>query len=221
MTETLSTFNSRLSDLLMRRPVILQLLRFGAIGALNTALDYIILNYITKALGVTDPVQLAVLNVVGFTAAILQSYLWNRAWAFDTTSSTPLQNAYRLVLVGGLGFTAFVAVILGAAFEAMPLFYLLILLGFVITEFALWMLFDLNFSANKDRATVQFAAFLIVSIIGLLINSFIVYLATSVITPTLEVYVNADTIKNVAKAMATCVSLVWNFMGYKLIVFKK
>ncbi|MDQ3018407.1 MAG: GtrA family protein [bacterium] len=217
----MNQINARLSALLERKPIILQLLRFAAIGALNTALDFIILNYVTKSLDVTSGVQLGVLNAISFTAAIIQSYVWNRAWTFSQTSGTPLQNAYRLVLVGGLGFAAFVATILGAAYGAVPVYYLIILAGFIISEVSLWILFGLTIRQAQQSIGNQFAAFLAVSVVGLLINSLIIAIASYFLAPSLKESVNADTVKNIAKALATGVSLIWNFVGYKMIVFKK
>ena len=41
---------SKVEKLLAEKPIILQLLRFAAIGVINTALDFIILNVVTKSL---------------------------------------------------------------------------------------------------------------------------------------------------------------------------
>ena len=59
--------------------------------------------------------------------------------------------------------------------------------------------------------------FLLISGIGVVINSGIVILATSYPVQSID----AQTWLNVAKIMATGFSLVWNFLGYKFIVFSK
>ena len=211
-----------LSGFLARKPVILQLLKFAAIGALNTALDFIILNFVSKKFDVDAGTRLGLLNIISFTAATTQSYFWNRAWAFASASGSVFQNFYRLVLVGGLGFAAFVAVVLGAAWGANPIFFALIFVAFIISEVALWILFGLTSRQAGPHIGHQFITFLVVSIIGLLLNSLVVVVATHYLSPLLSGHgINADTIKNIAKALATGVSLVWNFIGYKLIVFKK
>lgn len=211
-----------LSGLLARKPVISQLLKFAAIGALNTALDFIILNFLTKQLHIEVGARLGLLNVIGFTSATIQSYLWNRAWAFaENSGATLFQNFYRLVLVGGLGFGAFVAVFLGAAYGANPVFFALIFVAFIISEIALWVLFGLTSRQSGPHMGHQFVSFLLVSIIGLVINSSIVAIASHYLAPSLSNHVNSDTIKNIAKILATAVSLIWNFIGYKLLVFKK
>lgn len=65
----------------------------------------------------------------------------------------------------------------------------------------------------------SFGIFLAVTLLGLAINSGIVYLFTTfvprIIVPSDELWAN------VAKVLATGVSMVWNFVGYKLVVFKK
>lgn len=73
--------------------------------------------------------------------------------------------------------------------------------------------------ASQTDGGKKFSLFLIVSIIGAVVNTGIVrFVATNIdpmfgLSPQLWV--------NVAKAAATGVSLVWNFSGYKLFVFKK
>lgn len=65
----------------------------------------------------------------------------------------------------------------------------------------------------------NFMTFFAVTLIGLAINTGIVFGLTTFVPPIL---VNSDTLwANFAKVLATGLSLVWNFMGYRLIVFKK
>lgn len=65
----------------------------------------------------------------------------------------------------------------------------------------------------------EFSQFIMVTLIGLAINTSIVFGVTTFITPffglSLELWAN------LAKAAATGFSLIWNFIGYKFIVFKK
>lgn len=221
MGSSIISLNTYIKTLLASRPVILQLLRFAAIGAINTALDFIILNYITKLYNISAGFELGLLNTVSFSAAIIQSYLWNRAWAFQKNTSGNLQNAIRLLLVGGLGFSAFVAVIWGAAIGASPVYFLSILITFILIELILWRKFELKLSSTKAHTATQFVAFVIISVIGLLINSLLVSVISTAIAPSLSQFVNPDTVKNAAKAFATIASLIWNFLGYKLVVFRK
>lgn len=73
--------------------------------------------------------------------------------------------------------------------------------------------------SGKENPAVQFLQFLIVSLIAILINGAIVYIISSKINPTFGLSDVAWT--NIAKVVATAVSLIWNFIGYKFIVFNK
>ncbi len=216
------SLNDRIDSLLRTRPVIVQLLRFAAIGSLNTALNFIILNALTKHFHIEGGTMgLGLISAISFAIAIFQSYVWNRAWAFGESSGvTVLQNAIRLMMVGALGAFSILAIFFGAAKEATSIYYFLLLGFFIVVEIILWQAFRLQFG-RQEGATTQFATFLLISLIGLGINTIILVLSTKVITPGLEVYVNPDIIKNVAAVMATAVSLIWNFVGYKIFVFKR
>ena len=65
----------------------------------------------------------------------------------------------------------------------------------------------------------NFLTFAVVTLIGLSINTGVVYILTTYVQPIL---VTSPTLwANLAKVLATILSLIWNFTGYKLIVFKK
>lgn len=69
----------------------------------------------------------------------------------------------------------------------------------------------------EGKKRVSFVSFLAVSAIGVLINTGIVVVATNINPLGLD---NSLWL-NVSKALATVVSLTWNFLGYRLVVFKK
>lgn len=71
----------------------------------------------------------------------------------------------------------------------------------------------------KEGQAFQYLQFIIVTAIGLGINSSIVYIVTTLIGP--QFGIAPDKWVIVAKVAATAVSLFWNFLGYKFIVFKK
>ena len=75
-----------------------------------------------------------------------------------------------------------------------------------------------TFKARGD-AGVQFAQFIAVSIVGALINTGIVFLITTYMVPWFGI--PQGLWANLAKVFATGISLIWNFSGYKFIVFKK
>lgn len=74
-----------------------------------------------------------------------------------------------------------------------------------------------TFGSYKKKSTIEFARFFAISIIGISINTAIVYLMTTYVSTLGEF--NASQWENVAKAVATLISLIWNFLGYKFIVF--
>ncbi|MFZ2226323.1 MAG: GtrA family protein [Candidatus Moraniibacteriota bacterium] len=72
---------------------------------------------------------------------------------------------------------------------------------------------------GASQEGVKFSQFLLVSIIGIIINTGVVYLITSFTTPLFGL--SPQLWANVAKLLATGISLVWNFIGYKFFVFKR
>jgi putative flippase GtrA len=70
---------------------------------------------------------------------------------------------------------------------------------------------------GKSNVANQFLQFIIVSLVGVLINSGIVYIITTWVSSS----ASNGVLVNIAKLVATVVSLIWNFIGYKFIVFKK
>ena len=127
-----------------------------------------------------------------------------------------------MIVVGGLGFVSFLLVVIGGIYSVVDTYYLFILIVFLIAEILIWYGFNLNLGSDSSVGVGhQFGIFMIVSLIGLLINSGIVVIASMALAPTLSNLINVDSVKNVAKILATMVSLIWNFVGYKLFVFKK
>jgi putative flippase GtrA len=83
---------------------------------------------------------------------------------------------------------------------------------------------------KKEKGIKDFAQFISVTLVGLLINSGITYIISNFIPSffglgILNAYFAPEEIQNLwvlfGKALATGVSLIWNFIGYKFWVFKK
>src|SRR3989338_7805463 len=134
-----------------------QFVRFAIIGAINTGVDFLVLNLLIWVTGIKEGNGLIPLNIISFTVAVVNSYVLNKRWAFKDQTS---------------GDTA-----------------------------------------------KKFSNFLLISVIGAFINTAIVRIGSTNIDPMFGLsqvlWVNA------VKVVATGVSLVWNFIGYKLVVFKK
>lgn len=77
--------------------------------------------------------------------------------------------------------------------------------------------------AFRDQTTGEtakkFTSFLLISVIGALINTAVVRFGSTNIEPMFGL--SQVLWVNVAKVVATGLSLVWNFVGYKLFVFKR
>jgi len=72
---------------------------------------------------------------------------------------------------------------------------------------------------GQNNAGREFAQFLLVSVIGLLLNAGIASLIVNVIGPLGAI--GLKTWANIGTAAASILVLVWNFLGYKFLVFKK
>ncbi len=135
-----------------------QFAKFVAVGLLNTAIDFGVLNVLSMLTGITEGFKIGGVNMPGFAVAVFNAYLWNQLWVFQARN------------------------------EGEGLFH-------------------------------DFPKFLAVTVIGLLINSGIVVVITTYVAPTFGA--DKEQWLNLAKAGATGISLFWNFIGYKLIVFRK
>lgn len=136
-------------------PVFDQLSKFGAVGILNTSIDFGILNLFSLITGATAGIKIGGFNVPGQILAIANSYFWNKYWVFS-------QNGQN----------------------------------------------------HQEQDLVKF---LTVTIIGLILNSTLVVIATTYVTPPFGL--SGATWLNAAKVFVTLFTLIWNFVGYKFFVF--
>jgi putative flippase GtrA len=139
-------------------PVFAQLARFAAVGILNTAIDFGVLNLVSRALGITAGFILGGVNIPGFAVAVVNSYFWNKLWVFrDHRQDQPVMS--------------------------------------------------------------DFPTFFAVTLVGVGINSGLVILLTTYL-PILSGLAPSARL-NLAKIVATMATLIWNFLGYKLVVFRR
>lgn len=75
-----------------------------------------------------------------------------------------------------------------------------------------------TFKAKEGKTGKQFIEFIVVSVIAIFINTGTVYLIT--LLPPVG-GVSEQLWLNISKLIATFISLVWNFVGYKFVVFKE
>lgn len=131
-----------------------QLSKFAAVGFLNTAIDFGVLNLLSAATGVTSGFIVGGVNVPGFGAAVVNSYVWNKYWVFK----------------------------------------------------------------GREGAARDFPKFIAVSLVGLFLNSAFVVFMTTYIPPAFGL--GDEAWLNLAKIMATVLIFLWNFLGYKFLVFR-
>lgn len=146
-----------LSSIFQRFPVVKQLMKFAVVGAINTGVDFLVLNLEMALTGITSGTLMLPQNSISFAVATTNSYLLNKRWTFE--------------------------------------------------------------DSNSQKEGSKFSQFLGVSLIGVIINSSVVYAITTFVSPIMNI--SPQLWANVAKLLATGVSLIWNFLGYKFIVFKK
>ncbi|MCG2809773.1 MAG: GtrA family protein, partial [Candidatus Portnoybacteria bacterium] len=76
------------------------------------------------------------------------------------------------------------------------------------------------FRAGKtEKQAGEFAQFVAITLVGMALNTTAVYVITTLISPMFGL--SAELWANLAKVAATVISLIWNFTGYKFIVFKR
>lgn len=84
--------------------VILQIAKFGAVGAFNTFLDWGIVNLLMAMTGIFGGIWYSMFNVISFLAANSGSYFWNKYWTFsngDNKKATgTFLNFFGVTLVG-------------------------------------------------------------------------------------------------------------------------
>jgi putative flippase GtrA len=210
------SLSGKISHLLEKYPSVLQLIRFGAIGVFNTTIDVLVLNYMSTQFGVHKGASLGWVNLPGFILAVTQSYFWNKYWAFSGENVNLLKNFFRLASVGIVGLVIYALVFVGGHNSAPPIYFLGILGVFILAQLVLWYAFGF-FKQQALADKKDYLAFFAVSVSGFLINSLVLYGASTFFV----LSTNSGDNLNYAKILATVGSLAWNFIGYKLFVFKK
>lgn len=76
-----------------------------------------------------------------------------------------------------------------------------------------------TFEDKEKVESRQFFQFFLITMIGMGINTLIVYLGTTYVNPLMGVSDGAWA--NLVKIGATLISMIWNFFGYKFFIFKK
>ncbi len=135
----------------------------------------------------------------------------------------------KFIIVGGVNtgidFLILNVLMYVTSINSGPMLFLLNCISFsvaVVNSYYMnkrWTFKEAAAGLEDKKATLQFSQFFIVSVIGIVINGAILTGVTTLIHAPFGI---GDQLwANVAKLFATGASLVWNFVGYKLFVFKK
>lgn len=88
-------------------PIILQVAKFGAVGAFNTFLDWGVFNILIALSGVAEGYLPAVFAGIGFIVANIGSYFWNKHWTFSSQKGT----IFQFFIVSLVGFLVKVSIV--------------------------------------------------------------------------------------------------------------
>lgn len=78
--------------------------KYALVGALNTFIDLGVLNAFILLTGESDGLAFLVFKGLGFTAAVINSYFWNRYWTFESSDTEKRKEFVQFIIVslGGL-----------------------------------------------------------------------------------------------------------------------
>ncbi|MDE1874609.1 MAG: GtrA family protein [Patescibacteria group bacterium] len=96
-----------------RFALLLEYVRFGITGALNTATDFLVLNILLSVAGSAESVQgwtYVLAKAASFTVAVIQSYFLNKHWVFGVhTTTRNMEESARFFAVSVAGFVLNIA----------------------------------------------------------------------------------------------------------------
>lgn len=74
-----------------------QAIKYGVVGVSNTLITAIVIWIMMKLLGFSDVVS----NIVGYIAGVLNSFIWNKQWTFQSSAGW-ISSAVRFGIVFGI-----------------------------------------------------------------------------------------------------------------------
>lgn len=81
-----------------RYPIILQILKFGVTGVMNTGIDFLVLNGLLWLTKTYSGPLIILLNIISFSVAVTNSYLWNKYWTFKVKKKTEIPQEFAKFL---------------------------------------------------------------------------------------------------------------------------
>jgi putative flippase GtrA len=83
--------------------ILVQFLRFCAVGGLNTCVDLLAFNVLIWLFPTTDSGLLVIFNSLAYLIGAINSFCWNKLWTFRQHSETSSDQIVRFALVTSLG----------------------------------------------------------------------------------------------------------------------
>ncbi len=83
--------------------VLLQVSRFAAVGILNTAINFAVINVFSLMSGVTAGVSVGEYNIPATAIAATNSYFWNKYWVFKGSNQGAVRQIPEFIAVTTLG----------------------------------------------------------------------------------------------------------------------
>ncbi len=92
-------------------PVILQVAKYGAVGAFNTFLDWGVVNLLIAITSIATGILFSTFTGIGFIVANIGSFFWNKYWTFTTDGKAPqVGNMAQFFIISLIGFGIKVAI---------------------------------------------------------------------------------------------------------------
>ena len=132
----------------------------------------------------------------------------------------------KFSVVGGISFFVDFAVY-AVACNVIGIHYIIAgVLGFVISVIVNYLLsMKFVFQSKKDASKKnEFVLFVILSVIGLIINSLILFICIDLMymnATILQLYINEENMNLLAKIIATAIVMIYNFVSRKLLLEEK
>ncbi|MBU1167060.1 GtrA family protein [Patescibacteria group bacterium] len=90
---------------------LFQIVKFALVGGLNTALDFAVLNALIWATGTSSGKWIILFNSLAFTAAVINSYILNKIWTFQSKEKKVASQFARFITVSLIGWVVNTAIV--------------------------------------------------------------------------------------------------------------
>jgi len=82
---------------------MIKFVKFILVGFLNTAIDFGILNALIFSTDISSGAYYSLFKTVSFTAANINSYIWNRLWVFESREEKTAKEYAQFLVISIVG----------------------------------------------------------------------------------------------------------------------